>query len=498
MDNRSFLNKAGPLVAARLVTALMTLSIPLVLARVMNLADYGTYKQLFLVSHTLYLIVPFGVAQSLYFFIPRSEQRRPYFGNALIFLGLGGALTAVGLWIFTPQLARAFSNPAIVEYRWQLALYSMCFIASNALEIGLTSQGKTKQSAFAYLAYDSVRSLAMVLPVLFGYGLRGAMDASVAVTALRWAVTWSVLLKGENGPWFNRQILWQQLAYAAPFGAAMLLAIPQQNAHQYAVSATVSPEMFALYAVGCFQLPIVELLYTPTSEVLMVRIGELEKMGRVAEAAAAFREAVARLSFLFFPMAAFLIAAAPEFIGALFGQRFLPAVPLFRVSACGVFLAILPMDGVLRARNETRHIFLSYLVKALVTIPLVYFGIKQFGMLGGVVSWAVAELVGKTVLFLRVPHALSTPEERVSFRQIIPWARLGQASLAAAIAGVTVFALRATLERLTLGEVQGFWGRAIPLGAASLLFGVGYIVVLRMTGVRVSAVLAGLRWRRAG
>ena len=39
----SFLGKAGPLVLARLFTAGLTLSIPLVLARVLTLAEYGTY-----------------------------------------------------------------------------------------------------------------------------------------------------------------------------------------------------------------------------------------------------------------------------------------------------------------------------------------------------------------------------------------------------------------------------------------------------------------------
>ncbi len=115
----------------------------------------------------------------------------------------------------------------------------------------------------------------------------------------------------------------------------MLLNVPQQYAHQYAVGSVVPPELFAIYAVGCFQLPLVDLLYTPTSEVLMVRVGELERQGRVSESLDAFRDAAGRLAYFFLPTAAFLFVAAPEFIGALFGAKFLPAVPLFRVSVLG-------------------------------------------------------------------------------------------------------------------------------------------------------------------
>jgi hypothetical protein len=66
----SLMRQARPLIAARLFTAILTLSIPLVLARVLPLAEYGTYKQLFLIALTLSSVLPFGVGQSLYYFIP--------------------------------------------------------------------------------------------------------------------------------------------------------------------------------------------------------------------------------------------------------------------------------------------------------------------------------------------------------------------------------------------------------------------------------------------
>ena len=76
--------RAGPLVLARLASALLTVSIPLVLARQLDAADYGTYKQLFLVFQVLTLLLPFGMAQSLYFFLPREPgAARAYLGQAL-------------------------------------------------------------------------------------------------------------------------------------------------------------------------------------------------------------------------------------------------------------------------------------------------------------------------------------------------------------------------------------------------------------------------------
>lgn len=493
----SFLGKAGPLVLARLFTAGLTLSIPLVLARVLSLEEYGTYYQLFLIATTLYYVLPFGVVQSLYYFLPRAEEKRPWLGQTLFFMSGAGVVGALLVWAVLGPVAAHFANPALLEYRGSLALYTAFLLGSFPLEISLTSQGRTKHSALVYLVSDAVRAAAMVVPCLLGFGLRGMMLAVVGFTFLRWVATWIVCPRGTTGPLVRADLWREQLVYAAPFGLAMALSIPQQNAHLYMVAGAVTPALYALYRVGCFQLPVVDLLYTPTSEVLMVRLGELDKQGRMEEGVGAFREAAGKLAFIFLPFAAFLFAAAPEFIGALFGAKFLPAVPVFRVSVVGVVLAILPMDGVLRARGHTRAIFLSYLLKAVVTVPLVWVGVKQFGMMGGVASWVIAEVVGKCSLLVRVPAALSTPNLTLRVRDIIPWRELGKASLAALAAGAGVFALRLGLEHTWSGLPQGFVWRVLPLAFSGVLFAMGYVGVLYATGVRPMGLLSALRSRRA-
>ena len=354
-----FLGRAGPLVLARFATALLGISIPLVLARTLPLEEYGTYKQLFLLSQTLYFVLPLGIPQGLFYFLPRARERRPYLAQSLLFMSAMGLLAAGLLWMGGGLVARAFQNPGLLEHRLPLAVYTGALLGSFGLELSLTARGRTGVAAVAYLVSDVVRSLLLVLPVLAGFGLDVMMQALAGYALVRWALAWVTGLWGERGPLLQGTHWKAQVRYAVPFGAAMALAIPQQYAHQFAVSWPVTPAAFAIYAVGCFQLPLVDLLYTPTSEVLMVRLGELDREGRIAEGVAAFREASARLAYVFLPLAAFLFAAAPDFIAGLFGARYLAAVPLFRISVLAIALAILPMDGVLRARGPERveHLF---------------------------------------------------------------------------------------------------------------------------------------------
>ena len=46
----------------------------MLLVRTFNQAEFGTYKQLFLIYGTLYGLAQFGMAESLYYFVPRKPQ----------------------------------------------------------------------------------------------------------------------------------------------------------------------------------------------------------------------------------------------------------------------------------------------------------------------------------------------------------------------------------------------------------------------------------------
>lgn len=493
----SLFGKAGPLVMARFIASAITFCIPLVLARRLSLQDYGTYKQLLLIATPLLNVLPFGMTSSLFFFIPRAEAKRPFLVQTYAYL-LGVGLLAGALIVACLGLAGArFSNPDLVHFRWELAGYATFFLAANAFEATLTTQGKTRASGTIYVISEIVKALSLIVPVLLGHGLAGAMAGLAVYTTLRAVCAWAFLLRSGHGPLWRFSDFKAQLAYALPFGAAMVLALPQQMAHQYAVSATVSPALFAIYSVGCFQLPLIDLLYQPTSEVLMVEIGELERVGRLERAVLLFREATSKLAFFFLPLAAFLFVAAPEFIGALFGPKFLAAAPIFRVSVLAVGLSILPMDGVLRARNETRYLFLTYLTKALLTVPFVYFGVKFFSMMGGICAWAAAELVGKALLLWRTPRALSSNQKTLRLRYVIPLRQLGQAMLAAAVAALGVEALRWLVPAGWEFLPRGLLWRALPLACAGLLFSLGYGAMLAATGLNPIKVLGLLRRRAA-
>jgi len=287
----------------------------------------------------------------------------------------------------------------------------------------------------------------------------------VAGTGFRAVACWVMVLR-EHGLHVSREHLKRQLAYALPFGLAFAIIIPQQQFHQYFVAASVTAAMFAIYAVGCFNLPIVDMLYTPVSEILQLGIAEHDRDGIREGPARLFREAVARLAFVFIPMMALLYVCGPTLLIFLFTERYRDSVPIFRLAILAIPLAALPLDGVMRARAQNRFVLAVSVVKLALTVPLVVAGFHLYGLRGAMGGWVAAEAVTRGILLLRAGQLLG------GMRHLLPWRTLAMQALAAAVAApVGAVALRFAQGPVLL--------RLVLCGAAT---GLAYLAALRATG----------------
>ncbi|HET9754581.1 MAG TPA: oligosaccharide flippase family protein, partial [Myxococcales bacterium] len=259
----------------------------------------------------------------------------------------------------------------------------------------------------------------------------------------------------------------RQLAYALPFGAAFALVIPQQQFHSYLVSASVTAAAFAVYSVGCFQLPIIDMLYTPVSEILQLGIAEHDAQDDNAGALRLFREAVARLSFVFVPAMAVLAITAPVLISFLFTDRYLGAVPIFRLAIISIPMAALPLDGVMRARAQNRFMFRIAALKLALTVPLVWLGLRLFGPIGALGGWICAEESCRMILLQRAARLFGTTILGAMPREL--WLQIAAAALALAPGALVL--------HLTGGPLL------VQLFACGLAFAAVYLVALRMMGV---------------
>src|SRR5207302_298443 len=129
---------ASPLVLARLASAALTFSLPLVLVRLLDPAVFGAYKQFFLVGQTVLLLGQIGLGQSLFYFLPRGRaERGAYVAHAPI--ARAAALVALGrcaaLTLLVARGVLPVARPRLRLFREQLA-YALPFAAAMWLYVG--------------------------------------------------------------------------------------------------------------------------------------------------------------------------------------------------------------------------------------------------------------------------------------------------------------------------------------------------------------------------
>lgn len=430
------LRPALMLTTGRILGGLAAALVPLVLVRLLDPAEFGTYKQVFLIYATLFGIAQIGMAESLYYFLPHESRHAGRFvANSLLVL-LGAGVVCLGLLVISaPAVARAMNNPALAAPLSLLGVYLALMLVSDVLEIAMTARGRFLLAASSFAVSDLLRTILFIAPVLL-FGTIRALLGGAALFALLRVIAAVVWLWREYGSElrFDLAQLRVQTAYALPFAAAVLVQILQENFHQYAVSSRFDAATFAVYAVGCLQIPLVDFLSTSVSNVMMVGMAEDRAAGRADRLLPRWHDTTRKLALLFCPLVGLLLVNAGAIIHILFTARFLASAPILMLWSLAFLAAILQIDGVLRVHADTRFLLIMNLCRLGLVLLLIGPFLGMFGLPGAVMVTLLALFAGKAMALLRIAHLM-----RVGARHILPWLDLGR--IAAACAGALLPAL---------------------------------------------------------
>jgi len=467
MTAKEITRPAALLVTGRVIGLVASFAIGIVLARFFAPAAFGTYKQFFLLYGTLYGLAQLGMAESLYYFVPRNAARTPrYVCNALITLAAAGLVCLAALYGWRTQIAASLSNAALADYVVQAGLFLTFMLMSTVLEIVMVSRKKHLMAAVTYACSDIVRTLFFIVPALLLGSLRAVFIGATVFAAVR-LVLLVVALWREYGREFRVDVgLWrEQLAYALPFALAVGVEVIQQNYHQYVVASRFDAATFAIYAVGCLQIPLVDMIMTSTVNVMMVGMAEDASHGRAT--VALWHETICRLAFLMVPLSIFLFVIARDLIVTLYTSTYAASVPIFMAWALTFLPSIFAVNAVLRVFAETRFLLVMNLMRLAMVAVLISWFISTFGMSGAVLVTLVSTLLVNLIGVARIARLLHLP-----FAATLPWGRLAAIFGCALVAAVPV--LWITRE----------WGvhPVVALGTsaaayAAVYFGLSYLLV---------------------
>ena len=455
------------IVAGRTIGYIAAFAIPVVLARLFDQTEFGVYKQIFLIYGTLFVLAQVGVAESLYYFIPRKpEEAGRHVANALVTLTLAGLACFSLLTLSAGRIAGALGTPELSAYVPLLGLFLGLMLMTALFEIVLVSRKRYLGAAWAYAASDVGRTLFIILPVVLFGGVRWVMFGAIAFAVLRFLATLRALWR-EFGAALRPDLrLWRyQLAYALPFALAVAVEVAQLNFHQYFVAARFDAATFAIYAVGCLQIPLVDVIASSSANVMMVRMSESADR-RGPAAVAAWHPTVLRLAFVLFPLTAFLLLAARDIITILFTTSYLGSVPIFMLWTLTILPAVFCVDAVLRVYAQTRFMFgLNVLRLAIVAVMIGWF-ISTFGLAGAVLVTLTATVTARVIGVVRISRLM-----HVRLIDVLPYGRLVTTAACAAAAAAPAYWM------LSLTVMP----RLFTVMAAGIVYGAIYLTLYQVS-----------------
>jgi O-antigen/teichoic acid export membrane protein len=473
------------LMTGRALAFAATFLIPVALARAFDQDEFGTYKQLFLIFSTLFAAAPLGMAESLYYFVPRDPRRAGrYIANATVFLGAAGLAGIAALAAFGPRLAEALANPRAASYLVPIGVFAALMLVAAPLETLMIARHRYRGAASTYALSDLLRAALFAVPAALTGSLAWLVAGAIALAALR--VGYHLLnLVREFGPDLRPDLalLRSQLGYALPFGAAALVEIAQGTYHQYAVSYRFGAAAFAVYAVGCLHVPLVDFIAGPAGNVTMVRMAELREDPRAV--VALWHLTIRQLAMVFVPLVVLLELVAADVIVGLYTPQYAASVPIFRVWCLMILLYTLQTDAVLRVHAQTRYILAFNLARLGLVAASITWSLNAFGLLGGVLTALAALALAQGMALARLGALL-----RTGLAELLPWRTLARILAVSVAAGVPALFVRSQLD-----------GGPLPrLGLVGATFALGYATLapLLLSGAERQAITVWVarRWQR--
>src|SRR5262245_9630083 len=281
---KSFIERAAWLTGANLLAFALSFLTPLVIVRVFDRVEFGTYKQLFQILTTFMTALYLQVPMSAYYFMPREPDKRPQVAmNIILFYLVTGGLTALTFAAYPTWITYVFDNPALDEHIPLLGVALTLWLIATNVEIFPLALGDVRTaSRFIVLAQIS-KSLIMISAALMFGTLRAVLWGSIIQGAIQCAFMLGYIhyrigsLRVRLHQLFDWSLLRKQLSNSLPYGGGATAQSLQVDLHNYFVSHYFSAASFAVYANGCFQVPLISLLQGSFRDALTPEVARLDR-----------------------------------------------------------------------------------------------------------------------------------------------------------------------------------------------------------------------------
>lgn len=398
---------------AQVFNTVSLLVIDIVFARVLEVEDFGSWKQINLIINFLIPLSVFGLAEGFKYYSAKEENHL-----GLHFKNVSKLLVGISFGIFLfvlvggmELISGLFNNERLIGIRFYLPVLFFLIIWNRILWYVSINKGKTKYYLYS-TAIGTIVALSYFIVLAYLYhgkliDLQGLLSYFAIGLVLGFLIRNIILylkLKKENifaekGN-LNKQIVGSYFKYGIPLYLTSFIAIITLNTDKTIVSYFGGVEEFAVFSIGAREIPFIGILSASLAQSQFPKIVSLLKNGQNNQAKNLWIKSTKDVSMILFPLILLLMLFSKPLILLVFGEKYLPGIPVFRAYLLILLWRNNYYGALLSASGQTKWITVysavSMLINLLCSVVLYY----SFGIIGVVYATFIAVSVAN-ILQLR-------------------------------------------------------------------------------------------------
>jgi O-antigen/teichoic acid export membrane protein len=459
----SFVSRGAVLATARLLNQALALLSPLLLVRLLEIDEYGRYRQFMATAMFITSLGGFALAANLNYLIARSPDRQSADISNTCLLMLAFSLVSALVVV----LARQWLVPPEIAGSWLLlAVYVFLFLNLEVLVSYWLAHGQSAQ-VMGYTLGVTVWRLATLLAAT--YWLRDVELIFVTVVCAEavknlWVYVW-MRRRGLLVFRWDAPAMREQLRLAAPLGAGSVL-YKLNDFGKVVVGNQMGAVPMAIYTTAAFQVPLVNIVQGALADVIFPDMVKRSQRDAV-QGLLLWKRAQVLIFAVICPAWALLTYWADPVVRLLFTDAYAAAVPYFQVFLLLMLRQCFQFSTPLRSVEDNKSFAHANLMALVINAALIIALMPRFGLWGPALGLVVGQAWSSIYLGSRVLRRYQLP-----LSGLCDWGKLGLALLAS-LAGIAAV----HLSQLYLAGLS--WRMLAGLAVFALVYGVAARIILR-------------------
>jgi O-antigen/teichoic acid export membrane protein len=403
--------------------------IPVALVRLLTVDAFGDYRLLWLAASSAMIFAPLGMPRSLQYFLPRHNEaeRRVFINQTFLFMLVTASLAALCFLPFSPLLPLAMKQ-LVTTNGYLVSLFVFFWVVASMIDVLPGALEKHGHQAIFISSFALVQTAGILVTAWYFRDAESVIGFLVGFAVFKYSVllVFRYRQTGTLAIRVSRELFIRQLRHALPFGINGMLYQGRTVTEQWIVAIMFTSGQFAVFSVAASIYTLLNVIKNSVNFVTVPQMSRLQSQGKNDKIIELNNKGNIAVSFLLYPVLAFLLVNADPVVEFLYTGNYSGAANVMRLYACSMFIMAIEISSILIVYQQGQYVMRTSFLMILATIVVGIAGAKFIGLVGVAFGGLAAIMVGAIRNYARVLQIMGA-----SLRKIQHWNTIGVIVLAA-------------------------------------------------------------------